>query len=148
MLQALNLRTSPPILALSFSVSDDPTCSALPLLRPRNPTHNWALLLSNLKCNGRFSCLFSNNRREVLCFSSLYLFQPSTDYNLQLVRFPILFVFNNLVNFLRLILSGPIFSTFSRKDKWVAKLYAMDLRSVAYFLGANLRTYGRTTEVG
>ncbi|XP_008440068.1 uncharacterized protein LOC103484656 isoform X1 [Cucumis melo] len=64
MLQALNLRTSPPILALSFSVSDDPTCSALPLLRPRNPTHNWALLLSNLKCNGRFSCLFSNNRRE------------------------------------------------------------------------------------
>lgn len=64
MLQVLNLRPPTPILALPISISDDPTCSALPLLRPRNATRNWALLQSNLKCNGRFSCLFSDNRRE------------------------------------------------------------------------------------
>ncbi|XP_038881277.1 uncharacterized protein LOC120072833 [Benincasa hispida] len=64
MLQVLNLRPPTPILALSTSISGDLTCSALLLLRPRNATHNWALLQSNLKCNGRFSCLFPDNRRE------------------------------------------------------------------------------------
>ncbi|KAM6585615.1 hypothetical protein CsatB_012617 [Cannabis sativa] len=31
---------------------------------PRNVAHGWTILQRNLKCHGRFSCLFSDNRRE------------------------------------------------------------------------------------
>ncbi|KAG6603816.1 hypothetical protein SDJN02_03723 [Cucurbita argyrosperma subsp. argyrosperma] len=64
MLQVLNLSPPTRSVALSTSISDDPTRSGLPLLRPRNATHEWALLQSKLKCNSRFFCLFSDNRRE------------------------------------------------------------------------------------
>ncbi|KAL3627394.1 hypothetical protein CASFOL_028757 [Castilleja foliolosa] len=34
------------------------------LANPASSTHNWASLSHSVKCNGRFSCFFSNNRRQ------------------------------------------------------------------------------------
>ncbi|XP_022132456.1 uncharacterized protein LOC111005307 [Momordica charantia] len=59
MLRILNLTPPPPT-----SIPDESTRSGVPSIRPRNSAHNWARLQAKLKCNARFSCLFSDNRRE------------------------------------------------------------------------------------
>ncbi|OWM83340.1 uncharacterized protein LOC116206395 [Punica granatum] len=57
--QLLNLTVPHPNSPLTRPVSAQPsTARARPLLR------DWASLQKGLKCKGRFSCLFSDNRRE------------------------------------------------------------------------------------
>ncbi|PON91370.1 hypothetical protein TorRG33x02_129330 [Trema orientale] len=60
------LYLSPPSLSLPHS-SSSPESTRYPLnesTRPQNVTESWNLLQRRLKCHGRFSCLFSDNRRE------------------------------------------------------------------------------------
>ena len=42
------------------------------------PHQDWSFLLAKLKCKGKFSCLFSDNRREVPTFLYEFLFTLST----------------------------------------------------------------------
>ncbi|XWS12918.1 hypothetical protein CRYUN_Cryun37aG0131500 [Craigia yunnanensis] len=43
---------------------ESPGFQSLNAARYQNVARNWSSLLQNLKCNGRFSCLFSDNRKE------------------------------------------------------------------------------------
>ncbi|WRX26171.1 hypothetical protein QQP08_018658 [Theobroma cacao] len=61
MAQVLNLNP----LGSSYSTRpESPGFRSLNAARSQNVARNWSSLLQNLKCNGRFSCLFSDNRRE------------------------------------------------------------------------------------
>ncbi|XWS18130.1 hypothetical protein CRYUN_Cryun32bG0015500 [Craigia yunnanensis] len=61
MAQVLNLNP----IGSSFSTQpESPPFQSLNAVRNQNVARNWSSLLQNLKCNGRFSCLFSDNRRE------------------------------------------------------------------------------------
>ncbi|XVF75233.1 hypothetical protein PTKIN_Ptkin13bG0170800 [Pterospermum kingtungense] len=61
MAQVLNLTS----LGSSFSTRpDSPGFRSINAARKPSVAPNWSSLLQNLKCNGRFSCLFSDNRRE------------------------------------------------------------------------------------
>ncbi|XP_021294779.1 uncharacterized protein LOC110424517 [Herrania umbratica] len=61
MAQVLNLNP----LGSSYSTrSESPGFRSLNAGRSQNVARNWTSLLQNLRCNGRFSCLFSDNRRE------------------------------------------------------------------------------------
>ncbi|PON33052.1 hypothetical protein PanWU01x14_355960 [Parasponia andersonii] len=60
------LYLSPPSPSLPHS-SSSPESTRYPLSesnRPQNVTQSWSLLQPRLKCHGRFSCLFSDNRRK------------------------------------------------------------------------------------
>lgn len=77
MAQVLNL--SAPNRTVSKS---SPTCSEssrsryASLTRHENVNQTWSSLQQKLNCNGRFSCLFADNRREVLkfCIFDVYSF--------------------------------------------------------------------------
>ncbi|XVF26170.1 hypothetical protein REPUB_Repub13aG0276300 [Reevesia pubescens] len=61
MAQVLNLNT----FGSSFSTRPESTVfQSLTAARSQNVAQNWSSLLQNLKCNGRFSCLFPDNRKE------------------------------------------------------------------------------------
>ncbi|XP_034697437.1 uncharacterized protein LOC117923312 [Vitis riparia] len=61
MAQLLTLR--PPITAVRSAPSTR-TDSAVLSCCPKTLNPKWAFLQQKLKCNGRFSCLFSNNRKQ------------------------------------------------------------------------------------
>lgn len=72
---------------LSSSYSTRPESNRFRLYQNDYQNQNWNFLLRMLKCNGKFSCLFSDNRREVptyhLCFSffcNLFTIFLSFDY--------------------------------------------------------------------
>ena len=69
MAKLLTLR--PPITAVPSvpSTRSDSAVSSC-CLKTLNP--QWSDLQQKLKCNGRFSCLFSNNRRQVSMFSLFF----------------------------------------------------------------------------
>lgn len=69
MAQLLTLR--PPITAVRSAPSTR-TDSAVLSCCPKTLNPKWAFLQQKLKCNGRFSCLFSNNRKQVPVFSSFF----------------------------------------------------------------------------
>ncbi|XWS12917.1 hypothetical protein CRYUN_Cryun37aG0131500 [Craigia yunnanensis] len=50
---------------------ESPGFQSLNAARYQNVARNWSSLLQNLKCNGRFSCLFSDNRKEVGTWKSI-----------------------------------------------------------------------------
>lgn len=71
MAQLLTLR--PPVAAVRSSSSTRSDSAASSRCRKTlNP--KWASLQQELKCNGRFSCLFSGNRKQVNMFSSFFSF--------------------------------------------------------------------------
>ncbi|OMO64702.1 hypothetical protein COLO4_31887 [Corchorus olitorius] len=65
MAQVLNLNPLP--LASSYSTRPQlHVFQSLNAARNLNVDRNWSSLLQSLKCNGRFTCLFSDNRRQYL----------------------------------------------------------------------------------
>ncbi|XVE87684.1 hypothetical protein DITRI_Ditri19aG0007400 [Diplodiscus trichospermus] len=68
MAQVLNLNP----FGLSLSIRPESSAfQSLNAARNQNVAQNWNFLLQNLKCKGRFSCLFSDNRREELARKAL-----------------------------------------------------------------------------
>lgn len=61
----VNLIPPSQILLHSSSSRPLPTTSS----RQNETTQDWTSLLFKIKCRGRFSCLFSDNRKEVLKFA-------------------------------------------------------------------------------
>lgn len=65
MAQVLNLRSPTPILQPPSSCRPDPyRIRASTSTRHRQGFYSWTSLQQNLKCTGRFSCLFSNNGKQ------------------------------------------------------------------------------------
>ncbi|KAJ4976317.1 hypothetical protein NE237_001423 [Protea cynaroides] len=65
MAQVLNLRPPHPTLCFSSSINlDSSPIGFYTILRPNQYSDKWTSIHEKLRCRGRHSCLFSNNRKE------------------------------------------------------------------------------------